>query len=169
MVLLPHPVHRCFLCSTKFDLVAVIEISGHNTSILDFWLVLIKSNNLITLHSSPNGRSQQLISGCFSLMTNVVVIFPQSYPLPVTIDQAYFLTHIVFLAPVHIWVCGPLVSSASPSAALFLFSNCVWFFRFCFVFNESRDGNFVFKYNFPKSVRTLMGSNFTIQSLILII
>lgn len=130
-----------------------------------------KSDYLITLHSFPNGRSQKLIRGCFSLMTNVVVIFPQSYPLPVTVDHAYFLIHIIFLARVHIGVCGPLVSSLHHLLLLLssYFQIVCGSLVFVLFFNESRDGNFVFKYNFPKSVRILMGSYFTNQSLILVL
>lgn len=83
-------------------------------------------------------------------MTNMIVIVPQAYPLPVMTDQVCFLINTVFLAAVRTYDCDLLVSNLyHPLPLPFLFSDYLWSF-FC----DSRDGRFKFflYYNVPKSV-----------------
>lgn len=83
-------------------------------------------------------------------MTNMIVIVPQAYPLPVMTDQVCFLINTVFLAAVRTYDCDLLVSNLYPPLPLpFLFSDYLWSF---FVTVGMAGLNFFFYYNVPKSV-----------------
>lgn len=83
-------------------------------------------------------------------MTNMIVIVPQAYPLPVMTDQVCFLINTVFLAAVRTYDCDLLVSNLyHPLPLPFLFSDYLWSF---FVTVGNGRFKFFFYYNVPKSV-----------------
>lgn len=94
-------------------------------------------------------------------MTNMIVIVPQAYPLPVMTDQVCFLINTVFLAAVRTYDCDLLVSNLyHPLPLPFLFSDYLWSF---FVTVGMAGLNFFFTIMSP---RVLMGNYSFTKSII---